>query len=48
MEQTKRIAIILDQNLEKGKAINVAVILMGRFTLSYPGNYDQEPVIDKK
>jgi hypothetical protein len=42
-----RIAIILDKNLERGKAANVAAILMGQAALTNPAIYASVPVIDK-
>ena len=43
----KRIAIILEQNLEKGQIGNVAAILMGQASLLNPEIYDSEVLNDK-
>lgn len=42
----KRIAIILDKNLEPGAAANVAALLMGQAALNEPGLYSDQPVLD--
>lgn len=42
----KRIAIILDKNLEPGAAANVAALLMGQAVLNEPGLYADQPVLD--
>ncbi|KGE18725.1 DUF2000 family protein [Paenibacillus wynnii] len=43
----KRIAIILDKNLEIGAASNVAALLMGQASLKDPNLYSEVPVLDK-
>lgn len=43
----KRIAIILDKNLEIGAASNVAALLMGQASLTDPDLYAEVPVLDK-
>ncbi|MFF2016807.1 DUF2000 family protein [Paenibacillus sp. NPDC058177] len=43
----KRIAIILDKNLEIGAASNVAALLMGQASLVEPSLYSERPVLDK-
>ncbi|OAX45429.1 hypothetical protein gpAD87_31225 [Paenibacillus sp. AD87] len=42
----KRIAIILDKNLEIGAAANVAALLMGQAALKEPDLYSDTPVLD--
>ncbi len=43
----KRIAIILEKNLEQGAAANVAALLMGQAALNEPGLYSDQPVLDQ-
>lgn len=43
----KRIAIILDKNLEPGAAANVAALLMGQASLNEPELYSSQPVLDQ-
>lgn len=43
----KRIAIVLEKNLEVGAASNVAALLMGQAALIDPDLYSEEPVLDK-
>lgn len=43
----KRIAIILDKNLEQGAAANAAALLMGQAALNEPGLYSDQPVRDR-
>ena len=43
----KRIAIILDKNLEQGAAANAAALLMGQAVLNEPGLYSDQPVLDQ-
>ncbi|CAI6083638.1 hypothetical protein PAECIP112173_04004 [Paenibacillus sp. JJ-100] len=43
----KRIAIILDKNLEQGAAANVAALLMGQAALNEPELYSDQPVRDQ-
>ncbi len=43
----KRIAIILDKNLEQGAAANVAALLMGQAALNEPELYADQPVRDQ-
>lgn len=42
----KRIAIVMDRNLEIGAAANVAALLMGQAALQDSSLYSQEPVLD--
>jgi hypothetical protein len=43
----KRIAIILERNLETGAASNVAALLMGQAALADASLYDPAPLFDK-
>lgn len=43
----KRIAIILEKNLEIGAAANVAALLMGQAALREPELYSDAPVLDQ-
>ncbi len=42
----KRVAIIVDKNLEIGAAANVTALLMGQLVINNPSLYSDQPVVD--